>query len=249
MKATGTEPRVLAGSPRRRPAVPLGVMVVHDLVTAIVTGEVKPGELLPTEAELCEHFGVSRTVIRESIKRLEEKGMIHVVQGRGTLVTDERRWNILDHVVMTALIENDASLGVIDELSSLRAELEAIMARDAAVRRTEEQLEELRQALRRVEETVDDADESGEADIAFHGVIMTMSGQIIAKGITRRLVDEAIENSERFRRTGIEARRLTIAEHRRVLEAIEAGDATAAATAMHDHITRAWSRRRLRTPD
>ena len=67
-----TTPRLGA---HRTPAARLGVQVVHDLVSAIVTGEVAPGDLLPTETELCENFGVSRTVIRESMKRLEEKGI------------------------------------------------------------------------------------------------------------------------------------------------------------------------------
>lgn len=237
--------RILGESVRRAPATRLGVVVVHDMVAAIVTGEVKPGELLPTESELSTLFGVSRTVIRESMKRIEEKGMVRVVQGRGTEVTDQRYWNILDHVVLATLIENDATLGVLDEVAVLRGELESVMARDAAAQRTDDELDELRGAMQRMNDTIDDATRFGDEDIAFHGVVMRMSGHIIARGIARRLVDEARDNSERFRTVvDPDAHRLTIDEHQRVLDAIAAGDAQAASDAMREHITRAWDRRR-----
>jgi GntR family transcriptional regulator, galactonate operon transcriptional repressor len=235
----------ILGESARTPAKRLGVVVVHDLVAAIVTGEVKPGDLLPTESELSNLFGVSRTVIRESVKRIEEKGMVRVVQGRGTEVTDERHWNILDHVVLTTLIENDATLGVLDEVAVLRSELESVMARDAAGKRTDDEIEQLRAALDRMHDTMDDPTRFGDEDIAFHAVIMRMSGHIIARGIARRLVDEARDNSARFRNApDPDAHRLTIEEHQRILEAIAAGDDSAAAAAMRQHVTRAWDRRR-----
>jgi len=234
----------ILGENARTPAKRLGVVVVHDLVAAIVTGEVKPGQLLPTESELTNLFGVSRTVIRESVKRIEEKGMVRVVQGRGTEVTDQRYWNILDHVVLTTLIENDATLGVLDEVAVLRSELESVMARDAAGKRSDDELGELRAALVRMQDADDDPELFGDEDIAFHGVVMRMSGHIIARGIARRLVDEARDNSARFRIADAEAHRLTIEEHQRVLDAISAGDAAGAAAAMREHIDRAWDRRR-----
>lgn len=250
MSDTDTTTGVLSGAGRRAAPARLGVVVVHDLVAAIVTGEVKPGDLLPTESELCDHFGVSRTVIRESVKRIEEKGMLKVTQGRGTVVTDERHWNILDHVVLSALIENDATLGVLDEVAGIRAELESVMARDAAAKRSDSQLVLLRDALDRMRQTIDDSDRFGDQDIAFHGVVMAMSEHIIARGIARRLVDEARENSARFRATpSPDAHRLTIEEHAKVLRAIEAGDAAGAADAMREHIIRAWDRRRVHAAD
>ncbi|MET0860228.1 MAG: GntR family transcriptional regulator, partial [Microbacterium sp.] len=110
----------LSAGDARTPAARLGVAVVHDLVSAIVTGEVAPGESLPPEGDLSAHFGVSRTVIRESVKRIEEKGLVTVVQGRGTRVQPSTSWNILDPVVLSVLLENDSSLGVLDELATVR---------------------------------------------------------------------------------------------------------------------------------
>ena len=85
---------------------------------------------------LCEQFAVSRTVIRESVKRLEEKGLVTVAQGRGTQVApglgveDGRR----DGAV-AALVDNDATLGTLDDLSVVRRRSRAVIARDAATGR------------------------------------------------------------------------------------------------------------------
>ena len=71
---------------KRTPMPMLGVAVVEELVDAIVSGRLGPGDLLPPEGPLSEQFGVSRTVIRESVKRVEEKGLVDIVRGRGTVV-------------------------------------------------------------------------------------------------------------------------------------------------------------------
>src|SRR6187399_1542405 len=97
-----SEPQTILGA-GRVPAARLGVAVVHDLVTAIVTGEVPAGQSLPPEGVLSQTFGVSRTVIRESVKRIEEKGLVNIAQGRGTEVLPSDSWNVLDPVVLSAL--------------------------------------------------------------------------------------------------------------------------------------------------
>src|SRR5689334_23308752 len=66
----------------------LGDTVVTYLVDRIVAGEYEVDSALPTEPELCEEFGVSRTVVRESIKLLEEKGLVRATPGRGTRVLE-----------------------------------------------------------------------------------------------------------------------------------------------------------------
>ncbi|GAB3960229.1 hypothetical protein GCM10027614_81540 [Micromonospora vulcania] len=112
----------------------LGVAVVEDLVDAVVSGKLRPGESLPPEGPLSEQFGVSRTVIRESVKRVEEKGLVTIARGRGTQVRSMTSWNLLDRVVLTSLIKHDETLGILDELSVVRAQLESVMAAEARAR-------------------------------------------------------------------------------------------------------------------
>lgn len=238
-------PAILGAGSRRTPNARLGVVVVHDLVSAIVTGEVQPGDLLPTESVLTEHFGVSRTVIRESVKRLEEKGLVRVTQGRGTEITDPSEWNILDRVVLGAFVEHDATLGILDEIAVIRAQLESVMAAGCAERRSDADLDALRAAMAEMHRTVDDTEGFAQTDIDFHVLVMDISGNRLAEGIARTLVARARDNSRFYGAPGPEAPTETLAEHEAILDAIAAGDAEAAARLMSDHITTAWERRRI----
>jgi DNA-binding FadR family transcriptional regulator len=220
------------------------VAVVSDLVAAIVTGELAPGAVLPPEGILSQQFGVSRTVIRESVKRVEEKGLVTVAQGRGTHVNPPTAWNVLDPVVLSALVDHDDTLGVLDELSVVRGSLEASMAAAAAQRQTPERTRELEEAFEQTELNIDDFGRYNEADAHFHYVVMEQSGIRLAANITRILFARARESARFTGSPGPEAMHLTLGEHRLVLEAIVRGDSEAAAKAMSDHISQAWLRRR-----
>jgi DNA-binding FadR family transcriptional regulator len=224
----------------------LGVAVVHDLVTAIVTGEVPAGQSLPPEAVLSQTFGVSRTVIRESVKRIEEKGLVTIAQGRGTEVLPPGSWNVLDPVVLSALVENDDSVGVLDELAVVRGALEGSMAAEAAGIRTDEEVAELRAALEHMHETMADK-RFEQADVDFHMIVMEASHNRLAQNITKILYMRARESTRFVGATSEEAFQLTLDEHARILHAIERGDALAAENAMREHIRVAWQRRRLPT--
>lgn len=241
---TVSSPGELPFAPRL-PAARLGAAVVHELVELIVTGRFKEGQLLPPEAALCSHFGVSRTVLRESIKRVEEKGLVAVVQGRGTHVTRSGSWNMLDAVVLSVLVDNDSSLGVLDELTVVRASLEAAMAATVATRRTRAELTRLRRALDAMREATSDSDAFRQADVAFHFTVMELSRNRLAENIAKKVYRKALESG---RYDGIDhegAFTLSVAEHERVVEAISERDATAAAEAMGAHIQGSWERRRM----
>ena len=226
-------------------AARLGVAVVGDLVSAIVTGEVAPGDVLPPEGTLSQQFAVSRTVIRESVKRVEEKGLVTVSQGRGTIVNPAAQWNVLDPDVLSALVDHDDKLEVLDELAIVRGSLEATMARAAAERQTPERTAELREAFERAAAQLDNLSAYNEADAAFHDVVMEQSGNRLAANITRILFQRARESSRFTGKTSDNAAAMALEEHRAILDAIAAGDGNTAATAMREHIAKAWERRRV----
>ena len=245
LSSTSASTGILATGERRAPAARLGVVVVHDLVTAIVTGAVKPGEPLPPEGELVSAFGVSRTVIRESVKRVEEKGMVTVAQGRGTVVTPATEWNLLDKVVIGAMIENDETLGILDELAEVRGDLESSMASAAAALRTDDDVVALRTALEVQAAALADHDAFQTLDRRFHDVVMRASGSRLAESIAHTLLQRASEYARFHGDPGAEGYALTLVEHQRVLDAVAAGDPEAARAAMRDHIAQSWERRRL----
>jgi DNA-binding FadR family transcriptional regulator len=152
---------------------------------------------------------------------------------------------MLDPVVLTALVENDDSLGVLDELAVVRSALEGSMSADAAERRTDEELQRLHAALDHMAATITDGEAYGQADVDFHFLVMAMSGNRLAENITKVLFERARE-SNRFVGAADQAAFLaTLDEHQKVLDAIAAGDAAAAEAAMRQHIIDAWQRRRL----
>ncbi|GAA3799821.1 FadR/GntR family transcriptional regulator [Sphaerisporangium flaviroseum] len=245
MTASQESPESVAIPPAwvRRPAN-LARAVTAELVERIVRGVHPPGTPLPAEPALCETFLVSRTVVREAVKILQEKGLVQVRQGTGTMVTAPAMWNMLDEFVLEAAIAVDESLAILDDVVVTRRVLESDMANVAARVAGEDTVERLRALVDRMDELVDDPVTYAGVDRAFHDTIMQASGNRIARGVVRSLENQVI-NTARY--MGKTERAMCVASnlgHRRVYERIAAHDPDGAAEAMFTHITDAWLVRR-----
>ncbi|WDZ82870.1 FadR/GntR family transcriptional regulator [Micromonospora cathayae] len=230
----------------RRPAN-LARAVTAELVERIVRGAHPPGSPLPPEPILCETFSVSRTVVREAVKILQEKGLVQVRQGAGTMVTPPAMWDMLDELVLGATIAEDDSLAILDDLVVTRRVLESDMANVAARVADQETLDRLRALVDRMDELVDDQVSYHEHDRAFHDTVMQASGNRIARGVVRSLESQVVNTARYMGRT---ERALCVASnrgHRRIYERIAAHDPDGAAEAMFTHITEAWLVRRSGT--
>lgn len=227
----------------RRPAN-LTRAVTAELVERIVRGVHPPGTPLPPEAALCETFSVSRTVVREAVKMLQEKGLVQVRHGTGTMVTDSTRWDMLDELVLAATVSEDDGLAVLDDLVVTRRLLESDMANVAARVATSDVVDQLRILVERMDELVDDHVAYADYDRAFHDVIMQASGNRIARAVVRALESQVL-NTARY--MGRRERAMCIASnrgHRHIYERIAAHDPSGAAEAVFTHITEAWLVRR-----
>lgn len=231
--------------PRRGQIDRIGVKVLEELVEMVVTGAVAIGEFLPPEQALCDEFGVSRTVIRECIKRIQEKGLVEVSQGRGTRVRHFNDWNVLDPDVLDALIRHDESLGVLDEVSVVRAALEGVMAGEVAATATPESLAEIGAHLDDMRRLQDDNPAFLAADMHFHLAVMSTSKNQIAATIARSFFVRPLQSARWDGKNPADAVPLTLMEHQRVFDAMSAGDPRLARLAMEDHILGSWRRRRL----
>jgi GntR family transcriptional repressor for pyruvate dehydrogenase complex len=131
----------LTGAPvvRRR----LADEIAEKLTYSIATGSVAPESMLPNERTLAAHFGVSKGVIREAIKVVATRGLVSVQQGVGTTVNPRSQWNLHDPGVMAAMRQH-LSLG---QLLEVRKLLEPEITALAAQRRTDADLEQLRELL------------------------------------------------------------------------------------------------------
>jgi DNA-binding FadR family transcriptional regulator len=227
----------------RRPAN-LATAVTAELVERIIRGVHPPGSPLPPEPVLCQAFSVSRTVIREAVKILQEKGLVQVRQGTGTTVNPPAMWNMLDELVLGATIAEDESLAILDDLVVTRRVLESDMANVAARLADDGTIDQLRRLVDQMDELVDDPDSYHDHDRTFHDTVMQASGNRIARAVVRAL-ESQVGNTARY--MGRTERALCVASnrgHRRIYERIAAHDPDGAAEAMFTHITEAWVVRR-----
>ena len=224
---------------RERPAD----MLMRALIDSIVARHYDAEQAIPPETALAEHFGVSRTTVRESMKRLEEKGLVAVRQGRGTIVQPHSSWNVLDPLVLSAIIAHDEQLHTLDELTLVRGALEGIMAAQAAERATRRGLADLAAALEHMVEVADDYARFREADARFHGTVMRISENFLAGNIADTLYSRARSFARFEGSPASDAVARTLAQHRAIHDAIAAGMAETAQRAMNEHIVDAWRRR------
>lgn len=229
----------LAGRPTR-----LSVVVINDLVDRIVRGDYLSGHLLPPELALCQAFDVSRSVVREAVKALEEKGLVRARQGHGTTITSPDEWNVLDPVVLDAAIRHDDTLQMLDELVKVRAALECDMVRTAAQRMTSADLAELARLLEQLAAEIKDPARYVDTDTQYHDFILRCSGNRLGRSIIR-LIHPYARASTRYSPPADEADiRQSHQGHVAIYEHLIARDSDGAAAAMDEHITGSWALRK-----
>ncbi|MFF1879769.1 FadR/GntR family transcriptional regulator [Leifsonia sp. NPDC058230] len=219
--------------------------VVEALVDRITSGEFPAGSLLPKESDLCEQYGVSRTVAREALRVLEEKGLIKIHQGRGTIVTSIESWNLLDPLVIAAQVRFDRTLDTLDQLVTVRAAMEAELARIATQRMTDEFKDDLTEALGRLADSVTVGSSFVTYDHEFHDIILRASGNLFGTRIVHKVHEWAVINATV---TDPERLRSSLDEHRRIHDVILSGDADGAYAAMRQHILTSWEKTRSTIP-
>jgi GntR family transcriptional regulator, transcriptional repressor for pyruvate dehydrogenase complex len=217
---------VLEAIPRNR----VYTKVAEQLQNHIIN-ELKPGDMLPPERELVRMFGVSRSSIRDAIRRLETVGLLEPRQGVGTVVKDVSADSLVASVTGVLLQKHK----VIRELLDVRMLIEPALARRAALHATPEQIAEMRAILDQQEEKVQKSELATDEDTKFHYTIAQAADNSVLLKLAHVLMDSLRELRERSLEVGGRQPK-SLAAHRRVLEAIEQGDAAAAEAAMHRHL-------------
>ena len=240
---TGSLEELLNSRPPRRPAR-LGTAVLSTIIDNIVSEALPPESTLPNERELCAAFGVSRTVIRESVKVLEEKGLVRVKQGHGTTVAPPEQWNLLDPLVLAASIRYDETLKTLDALVDVRVGLESQMTRRAAQVMSDEQLSDLHAALIGLERLLGEIDAYMLADTEYHDLIHRGSGNQLGRSIIRAIHPFARASMRYTGTTTTDDLASSHRGHTKIYERLAKRDADGAAAAMREHILGSWLERR-----
>lgn len=201
---------------------PLREVVFESLREAIIRGMLKPGERI-MEVQMAEELGVSRTPVREAIRKLELEGLVVMLPRRGAYVAG-------------------ISVKDIADVFEVRAALEALAATLAAMRITDDELEELERSLVEIAEVSDsqDIEVVVAKDTRFHDIIYRASRNAWLIQIVSHLQDQV----QRFRMATLSRPGRTkeaVEEHKKIVEAISERNSELAAQLAREHIENAES--------
>lgn len=220
-----------------KPKIKAYQVVVDQIKENFLNGAYKPGDKLPTERELASLFSVSRTSVREALRKLEIKGLIEIKQGSGIFIKS------LDFLIprdeITSPIIN-AEKKLIYEMLELRRVLEVECAYLASQRATSEDLERIREALEMMGRAENDVEQGLQADLSFHFNIVRASHNSIFLQLMESLgerMKDTIQVTRRYRLADPERMQDTVDEHKEIYLAIATGEANQAKLLMEKHIT------------
>ena len=197
---------------------PLRDIVFETLREAILDGKLVPGERV-MEVQLAEQLGVSRTPVREAIRKLELEGLLIMVPRKGAYVAD-------------------VSLDDIIDVLEIRASLEGLAASLGAERRSKEDIDSLEKKISELSRCVMEKDTKGmiENDAQFHNLLMNTAKNKKLASIVEGLKDQV----QRFRviyfNEHEELGHQLIAEHKEILKCIKEGNKTEAMESAEAHI-------------
>src|SRR5579859_1939803 len=167
--------------------------VMRVLIADIVTGVRPAGEMLPREVDMAAEFDVSRGVVRETIRAMEERGLISVKHGKGATVNGPEEWDVFDADVLAATLDTEQGAAILGEYLDCRRMLEVQAAGVAAERASKADVARLAEAFARMEATAQRPASPAaeelfhEADVAFHQALMAATGNRALARLVERL--------------------------------------------------------------
>lgn len=212
--------------------------VVQRLAQKIQTGELADGQPLPPERNLMEEFGVSRTVVREAIVALSNKGLIETRPRFRPVVRKpgfDAAFTALGSIASHLLNDPDGVRSLFDT----RILLECALVREAAKHATREDIAALKDALAANEAAIDDSEVFYETDIRFHAVLYGVSRNPILPSIQRAYTGWLAPHWSKMPRLP-DRNRLNFESHRDIYDAILLRDPDAAEDALRQHLNNAW---------
>ena len=206
--------------------------VARSIGIDIIAGRYAEGGRLPGDAELTAMFGVSRPVLRESVKTLVAKGLLTTKARVGTVVRERGAWNMFDADVLAWHLDAGIDRRFLNDLAEIRLAVEPRAAALAAGRRSEADIAELRRSMARMRAEASDSVGFADGDLALHLAVANASGNLFMRSIGN--VIEAALRASFLLSAPVETqdRETVLSWHQRIVDAIESGDAEAATAAM-----------------
>jgi len=200
--------------------------IVRELGLRILSGDLPPGDRLPSESELIALYEVSRPVLREAVRVLVAKGLVISRQRSGSVVRPRNEWHLLDPDVLYWMIQTKPAPDFVHTLMTVRRVFEPAVAALAARAATDEQIASIAEAYAGMA-SAGTKDELLEPDLAFHRRIAEATGNDLLAYIGNMLslaLRESIKLSSRLPNT----HELSLPRHKAILTALQNRDALAA---------------------
>ena len=157
--------------------------IVDNITNAIINGELKPGDKIPTENELCTSMGVGRNSVREAIKILGDYGVININRAEGTFVTQHYDSKMLFPVLYGIILQKDSA----NQIVELRKIIDVGILQLALDKMDSESLQKAEEVMKDLEQKIVatnvKASDIFEADIAFHKVLADITQNALLGGI------------------------------------------------------------------
>lgn len=209
--------------------------IARKLGIEIVSGQLKPGDLLSGEIASSEQLEVSRTAYREAVRILAAKGLVDARPKVGTRINPQTEWNLLDPDVLDWTFESEPDLVLLNSLFELRNVVESAAAGLAATRRSAAHLGAMRAALEGMAKHTLATENGRQADLDFHATLLDATGNPFIISLTTG-VSAAISTTTMFKQREHPLRRDPLPDHLRVFEAIAERDPGKAQLAMSELI-------------
>jgi DNA-binding FadR family transcriptional regulator len=215
--------------------VKLSDQVTRELARRIANGEIGDDVPLPTELEICEEFGVSKTTAREVIRALAERGFVDVRQGRRMQLRRASAWNRLDPQMIELIDDPEVARRYLADVHYVRTLIEPEVAARAALQANDDQIARARDIIDTMASLMDDPDGYLEADVAFHRELAAATGSVILEFVLDSL-GELQRLSRRVTNRLLKRLPEATREHRRILDAVLAREPEQAREAMQAHL-------------
>ena len=231
-----TENTILQSSPIRR--TKLHELVTQRLEQMIGSGELKPGDKLPSERDIMAAFEIGRPAVREALLSLQNKGLIDTENGRRATVRQpsvNSVFRALDSVVGIVIGNTESFKNLFDA----RIFLEAAMARNAAKEIDERLLRQLKEALAANKKAIGNRELFMQTDVYFHRILFLVGENPVFKAVHEALVKWLMD---RWRNMARDESTETLAceGHQQIYRAISRRDPDAAEAAMRRHLASSW---------
>src|SRR5258708_29787717 len=208
--------------------------VAEQIEKRILDGELRSGDRLPTERHLAEQFHVSRTAVREAMKILAQKGLVDMRPGRGTIVIDGANAAMQDSIDLVMKLRL-GEVGGSNNLVEVREILEIEIAALAAARATEKEIAAMREAVKVMDESLNDANAFIAADNNFHEALAQATQNTLILILVNPIVNLLSEQRKQIFETEGGPQRGQI-HHKRILESVSRHDPETARAAMRAHL-------------